>query len=281
MEAGDDGGALSVGREDNTRSHHLMIPRITHSRSQLQSHFNEYEDGAQSFFVSSDTYPDLFALRYPQIVAKAPKGWRQKKMKYLWFPSGALDEGDLQNITEWREKFGQYVLLGLNRHIEGHFKDELDFCMALDLNYDPLTEKRTIFGEAEYQLKYQKSPQHFQVLGNALIDAIGDLPIPPDLEGSYCITSIPCPPDRKSIACRLASAVAKKIGEKIPIWEKLYAADCVKIAKTVQDRLIIVIDDLYQSGVTLWMYAKFLKQQGAAHVIGLPCVKSRRDSDNQ
>ncbi len=27
--------------------------------------------------------------------------------------------------------------------------------------------------------------------------------------------------------------------------------------------------------------AKFLKDQGATHVIGLPCVKSLRDSDNQ
>jgi hypothetical protein len=43
------------------------------------------------------------------------------------------------------------VLLGLNQHIQEYFTDELDFCMALDFNYDPSAEKRTIFGEAEYQ----------------------------------------------------------------------------------------------------------------------------------
>ncbi len=279
-----------------------MIPRITHSRSVLMSHFNEYEDGALSLFVSSDTYPDLFTFLYPEIVAKAPNGWRQKKMAYLWFPPKVLDEDDLENMREWREKFERYVLLGLNAHIKDHFDDELDFCMALDFNYDPTTEKRTIYGEAEYQLKYQGSRQHFQVLTNALAEAIADLPIPAEHQESYCISCIPGPPAQQTIPRRLASAIVAKlevdfidsnlncpkaglkgvsVAEKIPIWKKLYDEDCVKIAGSVKDRLVVVVDDLYQSGVTLWMYAKFLKEQGAAHVIGLPCVKSLRDSDNQ
>lgn len=279
-----------------------VIPRITHSRSQLMSHVNDYDDGAQSFFVSSDTYPDLFTFHFPEIVGKAPKGWCQKKMKYLWFPPNALDEVDLENIREWREKFGQYVLLGLNANIEEHFDDQLDFCMALDFNYDPSAEKRTIYGEAEYQLKYQGSRQHFQVLRNALVEAVSDLPIPPEFQDEYCISCIPGSPDQASIQCRLATAVANSlevdfidadltcpktglkrvtVAQKIPIWQKLYDDGRVELSGAVEDRLVVVIDDLYQSGVTLWMYAKFLKQRGAAHVIGLPCVKSLRDSDNQ
>lgn len=279
-----------------------MIPRIMHSRSQLISHFNEYDDGAQSLFVSSDTYPDLFSFRHPEILAKAPHGWRQKKMAYLWFPPNALDDDDLEAVREWREKFGQYVLIGLNANIEDHFEDELDFCMSLDFNYDPSAEKRTIYGEAEYQLKYQGSRQHFQVLRNALAEAIADLPVPPDRADSYCISCVPGAPGQGSVPRRLATAVAARlqvdfvdavlncpkaglkgvsVAEKIPIWDKLYEDDCVKLAHSVAGRLVVVIDDLYQSGVTLWRFATFLKAQGAAHVIGLPCVKSLRDSDNQ
>jgi orotate phosphoribosyltransferase-like protein len=72
------------------------------------------------------------------------------------------------------------------------------------------------------------------------------------------------------------------VEEKIPVWQDLYNEEgCVQLSGSVEDRLVVVIDDLYQSGATLWMYAKFLKEQGATHVIGLPCVKSLRDSDNR
>lgn len=189
-----------------------MIPRITHSRSRLQSHLNEYDDGASTFFVSTDTYPALFDFHHASITAKAPQGWKQKKMAYLWFPSGVLDDDDLESINEWKEKFEQYVLLGLNSHIEDHFKSELDFCMALDFNFDPTTQKRTIFGEAEYQLKYQQSRQHLQVLVNALADAVADLPIPSAHRGKLCISCVPGSPRDASIQCQLAMAVAKKLG---------------------------------------------------------------------
>ncbi len=70
------------------------------------------------------------------------------------------------------------------------------------------------------------------------------------------------------------------VEKKIPIWQDLYNQGCVVLAADVTGRLVVVIDDLYQSGATMWAYAKFLKSRGAAHVFGLPCVKSLRDSDN-
>ena len=279
-----------------------MIPRIKHSRSQLYAHVNEYDEGAMSFFVSSDTYPELFAFHYPEIVAKAPKGWCHKKLAYLWFPPDTLDEADIANIETWREKYQQYVLLGLNPHIESHFNTELDFCMALDFNFDPAADRRTMYGEAEFQLKYRDSRPHMQVLKHALCDAIRDLPIPSEYRDSIVVSYIPTAPDVCSVPRKLASEVADEDGydlidatlncpkaglkgvsvaDKIPIWQELYDGGCVELSASVDGRLVVVIDDLYQSGATLWMYAKFLKEQGATHVIGLPCVKSLRDSDNQ
>jgi hypothetical protein len=279
-----------------------MIPRIRHSRSQLRSHLNEYENGAISLFVSSDTYPELFEMQFAVIVAKAPNGWRQKKMAYLWFPENALDEDEINSINEWREKFEQYVLLGLNQHIEDFFADELDFCMALDFNIDPAADRRTVYGEAEFQLKYRHSRAHFNVLKTALEDALDDLPIPQADRESVCLMTIPAPPDEQTIARQLAEGVAEaseidfvdavlhcpkdplkgvSVDEKIPIWQDLYDNDCVELAADVNGRVVVIIDDLYQSGSTMWMFAKFLKEQGAKHVLGLACVKSLRDTDNQ
>lgn len=168
-----------------------MIPRITHSRSRLVAHLNEYEDGAKSFFVSADTYPELLTRALAEVVQKAPHGWRRKRMAYLWFPPGALDDNDMERLEDWRERFAQYVLLGLNPNIEEHFSDELDFCMALDYNIDPDADRRTIYGEAEYQLKYKESRQHLKVLKDGLIEALADLPIPAAARAGLLVSYIP------------------------------------------------------------------------------------------
>lgn len=279
-----------------------MIPRINHSRSRLRSHLNPYDDGAYSLFVTSDVYPELFDLQHRLISSQAPKGWRMspKGMKFLWFPK--LSDADVAIIEDWQERFAKYVLLGLNSNLEEEFTDELDFCMALDFNKeDPATERRTLFGEAEYQAKYQKSSQHINVLGHALMDAVADLPIPSSHRASYCLTCIPAPPDEKTLPRRLAKGMSKRldrdfvdaelncpkrklknatVADKIPMWRDLFEQDCVTLTDSVDERLVVIVDDLYQSGATMWTYAEFLKSQGAAHVIGLPCVKSLRDSDN-
>ena len=278
-----------------------MIPRINHSRPQLVSHLNSYPDGPYSLFVSKDVYASLFDLQYPTISASSPKGWQTspKGMKFLWFPQ--LSDSDVALIEDWQERFAKYVLLGLNPHLEDDFTDELDFCLALDFTYDPVAEKRTPFGEAEYQLKYKNSRQQARVLGYALVDAIADLPIPAPHRDSYCLSCIPAPPDELTIPRRLAKGMATvldrdfvdaeltcpkqkmknaTVADKIPMWRKLYDQDCVTLTDSVDGRLVVIVDDLYQSGATMWSYAEFLKSQGAAHVIGLPCVKSLRDSDN-
>ncbi len=277
-----------------------MIPKILHSRSQLHRHFNEYDGGASSFFVSADTYPELFDLALPNVYGKAPKGWCQGKLKYLWFPPDVLDEDDLSAIDEWSERFEQYVLLGLNPNIENHFSDELDFCLALDFNYDHDAKRRTYYGEAEYQLKYQHSRQHFNALAAALVDALDDLPVP---TLAAFITSVPADPGTRNVARQLAAKVAtakdleyiradllcKKdemkglpVDEKVPAWEAIYSdPDCLSLEADVNGKTVIIIDDLYQSGATMWCFAKYLKKLGARHVLGLVCVKSLKDSDNQ
>jgi len=281
-----------------------MIPKVTRSRGKLFSYLNDFEDGARVFVMSGETYPELFEMAHADIVQKAPKGWKTNKTgnrQYLWFPPDALDEDDLKAIDDWKDRFGHYVLIGLNRNIQDHFSDELDFCMALDYNYDPSAEKRTLYGEAEYQLKYQHSRPHLSALQGALAAAFADLPIPAG--ETVVITHVPASPDKCNVPRKLARAVAKDVAvdyvdakllcdksamkgltvaQKIPEWAKIYAcAECVELDGDVGGRTVVVIDDLYQSGATMWCFAKYLKEQRAKYVLGLPCVKSLRDTDNQ
>ena len=279
------------------------IPKIKHSRSQLRSHLNPYEEGAYSLFLSSDTYPELFDLAFPDLKQESPTGWKTSSkggMKYRWWRQ--LDSGSVESIQDWCSRFEKYVLLGLNAHIEDSFTSELDFCMALDFNYDPAADKRTLFGDAEYQLKYKDSRQHRSVLLQGLVEAVSDLPIPANFKSNYAVSCVPGPHDEASVQYTLALKLAKsllvefidaelhcpkppmkgtRVEEKIPIWQSLYDQECVVLSGDVSGKLVVIVDDLYQSGATLWMFAKYLKSIGASHIFGIPCVKSLRDSDNQ
>ncbi len=224
-------------------------------------------------------------------------------MQYLWFPADVLKEEDLAQIQDWKEHLETYVLLGRNPHLDGHFADELDYCMALDFNYLPAEVKRTVIGEAEYQLKYQRSMAHFVALKAALVEALDYLPLDEQSRQSVEITWVPAHATKESVPRDLAQAIAEATGHdlvaadllidkgalkglpvalKIPEWKRIYSqSGSVALRGNVSDRIVVVVDDLYQSGATIWSFAAFLKRQGAQSVIGLPCVKSLRDSDNQ
>jgi hypothetical protein len=69
--------------------------------------------------------------------------------------------------------------------------------------------------------------------------------------------------------------------EKIAQWDKILQTKGIHLSQSVQRCSILVVDDLYQSGASLWSCAKYLKTQQAGMVIGLACVKSLRDTDNR
>ena len=69
--------------------------------------------------------------------------------------------------------------------------------------------------------------------------------------------------------------------DKIKVWHDIYKNGKVEIECDVYNKDVLVVDDLYQSGATMWEYAKYLKSLGAKSVWGLVCVKSLKDSDNK
>jgi predicted amidophosphoribosyltransferase len=72
------------------------------------------------------------------------------------------------------------------------------------------------------------------------------------------------------------------VQQKVSTWSSIYGVpgnvDCGTVSFSGRD--VVIVDDLYQSGVSMWAYAKFLKESGANRVFGLAGVKSMRDSDN-
>lgn len=71
------------------------------------------------------------------------------------------------------------------------------------------------------------------------------------------------------------------VKRKLEIWNDIYSNSEVALGESVEGNDVIIIDDLYQSGTTIWTYAKYLKSLGARKVMGVVGVKSLRDSDNQ
>ena len=76
------------------------------------------------------------------------------------------------------------------------------------------------------------------------------------------------------------SAKNLSVGQKIAQWEKIVEDKGIRLSRSVRGSSVVVVDDLYQSGASLWSFAKYLKAEQAAIVVGLPCVKSLRDTDN-
>lgn len=282
------------------------IPTPKRSRSTLHLNWHNLPDGCRCMYLSSDLYPELFELRFPDIFRKAGGGWRQKSsntsQKYLWFPSKSVTEDDIKKVNCWGRKFGQFVVLGINKNIEDYFSTEMDFCLALSFNKDnPKEKERTFYGEAEYQIKYkEKNDPYLGYLFDGLQDAYDYLPIYRPKE-NIILTTIPSERTEK-LPHKLLKSVAENkhleyvipylncdkkkfkglpISEKIPEWDHVFSNDRnIELNKNLSGKTVIIIDDLYQSGATMWSFAKYLKSKKAKEVIGLVCVKSLRDTDN-
>ena len=166
---------------------------------------------------------------------------------------------------------------------------------------------RTSLGYTEFMLKYRRCDIDnnidffYNILVNGIIDCLEILPL--DTKNIY-FTTIPINKNENDklsynlvqkissilnnynvfiVKCYKPSFKDKTLNEKISIWNEIYS-DISKfnfIGKVdITDKDVIIIDDLYQSGISMWSYAKFIKSLGAKRVMGISAIKSLRDSDN-
>lgn len=260
---------------------------------------------------TNDRYVDIINYFFPILERNSPTKWRKSEnyanMSNLWLPEGCYDQNIMTEFINWSEEVTNKVLwLSLNKNIKEYFDDELDYCIASDFNI-VYGEGRTEIGEAEYQLKYNiedlsltERNQYANIIMSKMLDNCKYIPFNNGL--NWCVSPMPATKFGKTkLAWQMAEEISKQlrlsfikpilscdksqmkqlsIKEKIETWEKIYYNNGVILDNQVRGKNVIVVDDLYQSGATMWEYAKFLKSLGARCVFGIVCVKSLRDSDN-
>lgn len=290
-----------------------MFPELGASKKRLQSYSFKRSKSGDWYLRLPEYYSKLLELEQPDIMRKSNTGWRstERDYKYAYFIN--LTDEEARTVKCFCQDYQQYLLLGLSENLKDDCKDELDFCLALDYNSDSPESlrhgKRTEIGELIYQIKYQKKIVKSGELIEHLITALKRI-LHNKLNGVISISYVPS--NRKnefylprSLAGSLIASgrfqgildsrnpfvettlIKQKpevkdlrINMKIQLWKNIYSNNYVEIDADVSGRNIVVVDDLYQSGTTMWLYAKFLKEKGASKVIGLICVKTLRDTHN-
>ncbi len=284
------------------------------SRRQLEFHKFESVGNNEWIIVLLEFYSDLFAIEEPEMMKKSNTGWRESKragIQFAFFKN--LNQFEIERIESFIEFYREKIILDLNEHIANEFDNELDFCLALgwpaEKPQDLVHGKRSLLGELVYLAKYKRKAEKADELALLLVAAIKRI-INGKIEGSFSISFVPSDSyddyylpkylaekivadksisihldyENPIIEAKLKSKMDKlkrvALKAKLHICRELYFLDKVSLATSVVGRDIIVIDDLYQSGTTLWSYARYLKNMGAAKVIGMVCEKNFRDSDN-
>lgn len=255
----------------------------------------------------------------PELIDLSPTGWKESK-KYkdnfnLWIPHDQIDGfclSELEEMEAWAEQANQHIWLGTNSYTEDYFSgDEVDYCLAADWNMNFGTWKRTIIGEAEYQLKYnlpkgilskEDAKTYADTLALAICDCTDCLPF--NLS-NFIVTAIPAVEENQNkLAWKLAKYTANRVGasfmqatltqgkpqmkeesvsNKIRIWREIFAEEnALELSHRVKGEKVLIVDDLYQSGASIWCFAEYLKEEcGAKKVMAITSVKALKDGDNQ
>lgn len=291
-----------------------MNGSLTNIRNRLEgakfkrSHTGDWELTLPTFYAS------LFERQNKALCERCRWiGWRDSKQdasfKYTYLKS--VSEKDQEAVEAFIRDFSSYMLIGKSTLINKYFGNELDACIALDRNF-ATPFNRTEIGQLEYEAKYQESEPARNKLIHLLHQAIGcanrfrtsksavigyipfskskefDLPaylsrqvserLPPAFYGDV---------HREPIHMLHSHLTHHKLGmknasveQKVEFWKDVVHNSKIVISQPVADKTVFVFDDMYQSGITMWAYAEFLKKVGAREVIGVVCVKAGKDTDN-
>lgn len=270
--------------------------------------FEKKEDGSY-ILVMAKYYSNLFEIQHSDMMIKSNTGWRETSSGNNMYASFiGLSAEEIEIIEQFIKDYEKLVVIGINENLEPYFRNELDSCMALDYHFTG--GLRSEIGELEYRGKYKKSWLATRKLAKLLAIRIHRLPMESTVTPPI-LTHIPVHGDKqfhlvKKLAGKTFNYINRKnilnagisfiepslkeekpklknakVSEKYSIWENIIENEGIILLDSVQDKSIIVIDDLYQSGITLWSFAKFLKVRGARSVHGYVCTKTRGDTDNK
>lgn len=199
----------------------------------------------------------------------------------------------------WCSIFSEEDFLKIEEFISKHKKivfirDNLDLSIALSENF--IDDERTKIGLLEYDAKYNKNKKSVKKLAKICSKWINKLQY---YNHSDYICAIPSSTkDKKNLPQKIATKLKgfefenisehiswssdKQALKEIEYSQKLDFLNNIglDIKIDLKGKNVILLDDLYQSGITMQYVAMKLKEAGASRVFGLAIVKSRSNKDN-
>ena len=189
-------------------------------------------------------------------------------------------------IKDWMEQVKNIVFI----------RDNLDLSIALS-EHKLNEEERTSIGELEYRAKYHNDKSSISKLIRLLVDTLKLMPFFTDVD--YVCAVPPSEGKVHDLPSELAKAVSalikkpnitnkliwanqKKSLKDVKLEEKLLAlkmAD-LQVNCNVNAKKVLILDDMYQSGITINYIAMKILEKGADKIYSIALVKSRKDSDN-
>ncbi|MDD4689853.1 MAG: hypothetical protein PHE51_08940 [Eubacteriales bacterium] len=283
--------------------------KFSKQRSKFYLQIFENDD---NITLSANKFAKKLINNYQDIIEDlSPTGWKKSKnyddIYSLWLPNDKIDYDIIDNFVKWAETCNNCIWVTLNKNIEEYFdEDILDFCICSDWNYTfDGKSGRTEIGEVEYRLKYvgQLSKDDGLLIEQYLTKCISCISNSLD---DVLVTTIPAIKEKQNKASwLLAEFVADEletdflkttllkdkpqmksldVSDKIKTWREIYATYPIETSidsDELYGKTILIVDDLYQSGASMWCYAEYLKYLGASNVLGIALVKSLKDSDNK
>lgn len=207
-----------------------------------------------------------------------------------------VSDSDIEAVQDWLKNIEGYVAL----------RDCLEISFAIDYDRvggDPGNE-RTHVGSLRKRAKTYGKPatRDTYAAADGLIESclktLRDLTC---YDSATCILAIP-PSDTKKpfdLPQYLVDGISKGLGKadkteavqtitdrpaskEILLKDKFSSVEgTIKVdSNAIQDEIVLLIDDLYQSGVTMNYVAMLLLEAGAKKVFGLSCEKTCSNDDN-
>ncbi len=207
------------------------------------------------------------------------------------------NEHDINRIQAWIGRITQYVGIRDLLH--------LSFSLDYDKEAGSRNGEKTEVGELRRRAKpYGKQPiEDNFVAADSLVDklfaCIQETQFYEPVESIVAMT-----PSKTNTSFNLPKYLAQKLSERtgkenlsrdvitikdreplktIPLDKKLQALEgTIAINQVaVQGKVILIVDDLYQSGVSINYLGMLLLEHGAKQVLGLTCEKTCRNDSNQ
>lgn len=191
-------------------------------------------------------------------------------------------EEEFNAFSSFIEKYKDLVFL----------RDTLDLSVALSM-HETEPDVRTVFGEHEYQVKYQSEKKDTSadkaVLQSELQKRLEELPY---FKMADYICAVPSSkPFMRDLVAGLTGFSFEDISEKVSWQSKNGSLKDVETADEkldmiqswgltfgtdldLKDKTVLLVDDMYYSGVTMQYIAMKMKESGAKRVFGMALVKS-------